>query len=228
MAVFTPLRILALLVALVLFPALPILLTGRWGWWEVWVYVAINVVGFVASRGLAARRYPDLLEERVRSLGRENTAGFDKVLAPLVGIGIVVLPLVAGLDARFGAGVVLPTWVKIAALATIVAGYAFGTWAMLENRFFSGTVRIQEERGHVVVDTGPYRVVRHPGYVGAIATYLATPLLLDSWWTFVPAGLLTAALVLRTALEDRFLQAELPGYAEYASRTRFRLLPGIW
>ena len=228
MDVFTPLRILALLVALVVFPALPILLTGRWGWWEVWVYVAVNVVGFVASRGLAVRRHPDLLEERVHSLGRENTAGFDKVLAPLVGIGVVVLPLVAGLDARFGGGVVLPMWVKIGALASIVAGYAFGTWAMVENRFFSGTVRIQEERGHVVVDTGPYRVVRHPGYVGAIAFYLATPLLLDSWWTFVPAGLLTAALVLRTALEDRFLQAELPGYAEYATRTRFRLLPGIW
>ncbi|MGB8982755.1 MAG: isoprenylcysteine carboxylmethyltransferase family protein, partial [Anaerolineales bacterium] len=89
-------------------------------------------------------------------------------------------------------------------------------------------VRIQHERGHQVVSTGPYRFVRHPGYAGALWGYLAIPLLLDSAWAFLPAILLNGALVLRTALEDKTLQAELPGYKEFARKTRYRLFPGIW
>ncbi len=226
--VFTSRVVLMLVFVLILAPASPILLTGRWDWWEVWVYLGINVVGFAGSRALAARRHPGLLEERAHSFEHEDTERFDKVLAPLVGFGGVALPIVAGLDARFGAGVVLPLGVKIGALAVIVAGYAFASWALIENRFFSGTVRIQKERGHVVVDTGPYRMVRHPGYAGVLAVYAATPPLLDSWWTFVPAGVLAVLLVVRTALEDGTLQAKLPGYVEYTSHTRWRLLPGIW
>jgi len=99
---------------------------------------------------------------------------------------------------------------------------------MLANRFFSGVVRIQNERGHSVVSDGPYRWVRHPGYAGGFIGDLALPLLLGSAWAFIPAALTAGAVVLRTALEDRTLQAELPGYREYAQRTRFRLLPGVW
>jgi protein-S-isoprenylcysteine O-methyltransferase Ste14 len=113
-------------------------------------------------------------------------------------------------------------------LVAILAGYAWASYALLENRFFSGVVRIQSERGHHVVSSGPYRWMRHPGYAGALLAALATPVFLDSRWAFLPAVLLTAILVVRTALEDRVLHDELAGYREYAERVRYRLLPGVW
>ena len=118
--------------------------------------------------------------------------------------------------------------VKIAALVVMVVGYAFGTWALMENRFFSGVVRIQKDRGHHVVSTGPYRIMRHPGYAGALWMYLATPIFMDSLWAFIPTILLVVVTVIRTSLEDRTLQEELPGYKEFTQKTRYRLLPGIW
>jgi protein-S-isoprenylcysteine O-methyltransferase Ste14 len=118
--------------------------------------------------------------------------------------------------------------VKILALAIILAGYALGSYALIENRFFSGMVRIQTDRGHNVVSSGPYHWLRHPGYAGALLAYLATPFFLDSLWAFLPAVLLTILLVIRTALEDRTLQDELTGYREYAGLVRYRLLPGLW
>jgi protein-S-isoprenylcysteine O-methyltransferase Ste14 len=118
--------------------------------------------------------------------------------------------------------------VKIIALVVILAGYAWSSWALIENRFFSGVVRIQKERGHEVVSTGPYAIMRHPGYAGALLAYLATPTFLDSIWAFLPVVLIAILLIIRTNLEDRTLQEELDGYREYARRVRYRLLPGVW
>lgn len=109
-----------------------------------------------------------------------------------------------------------------------MAGYALGSYALIENRFFSDMVRIQTERGHHVVLSGPYRWVRHPGDMGAILVYLAPPLLLDSQGAFLPAVLLTMLLIIRTALEDHTLQEGLAGYRGYTKRVRYRLLPGMW
>jgi protein-S-isoprenylcysteine O-methyltransferase Ste14 len=100
--------------------------------------------------------------------------------------------------------------------------------ALFSNPFFSGVVRIQTERGHQVISHGPYRLLRHPGYAGNLLYYLAVPLFLDTLWAYLPALLLVLVTVIRTALEDRTLQAELDGYAAYAGRVRYRLLPGIW
>jgi protein-S-isoprenylcysteine O-methyltransferase Ste14 len=102
------------------------------------------------------------------------------------------------------------------------------SYALIENTFFSGMVRIQTDRGHRVISSGPYRWLRHPGYAGALLAYLATPFLLDSVWTLLPVVFLTAVLVIRTRLEDQTLQAELDGYRDYARRVRYRLLPGVW
>jgi protein-S-isoprenylcysteine O-methyltransferase Ste14 len=99
---------------------------------------------------------------------------------------------------------------------------------MVANTFFSTTYRLQEDRGHAVASSGPYRVVRHPGYVGTIAFELATPIMLGSLWALMLGGLGALLIVVRTALEDRTLQEELPGYAEYTQRTRYRLLPKVW
>ena len=132
------------------------------------------------------------------------------------------------MDALFGWSPSFNLPVKIVSLVFILAGYVLSSYALIENRFFSGVVRIQTDRGHQVVSSGPYRWIRHPGYTGAIWTYLATPLLLDSGWAFIPAGFLMIVLIVRTVLEDRILHVELEGYSDYASNVRYRLFPGVW
>jgi protein-S-isoprenylcysteine O-methyltransferase Ste14 len=215
-------------IVVVLIPLLPLLITQRWDWWQAWVYALVFAGGFVVSRLLLARKHPDLLAERARGLDHPDAKEWDRTLAPLVALGGAAIPLVAGLDVRFGWSEGFGLLAEMLGLAVMLAGYVLATWALLENRFFSGMVRIQTERGHEVVSSGPYRWVRHPGYVGALLSYLGTSFLLDSAWALLPVLAITGVLVIRTRLEDETLQAELAGYREYAARTRFRLLPGIW
>lgn len=220
--------IVQLVFVLIVMPLLPMLISGAWAWWEAWIYAVLTFFGFMISRGLASRRHPDILDERARSMGLQGAKSWDKILAPVVALGSFVILIVAGVDKLNGWTAPYSITAKIATVIVIVVGYALGTWALVENKFFSGVVRIQSDRGHRVVTTGPYRFVRHPGYAGALWTYLAMPILLDSIWAFIPALLLVFALVLRTSLEDQTLQAELPGYKEYTQKTRYRLFPGIW
>ncbi|HEU0296918.1 MAG TPA: isoprenylcysteine carboxylmethyltransferase family protein [Anaerolineales bacterium] len=223
------LRSIILMVLVVfVFPLIPMLISGQWGWWEAWTYAILSILGFVLSRVLAARRHPDILAERARSIELQGAKSWDKILAPMLAFGSLLILVVAGVDRIYGWTDPYSLNAKIISLVVILLGYVVGSWALIENRYFSGVVRIQKDRDHHVVTTGPYRFIRHPGYAGALWTYLATPVLLDSNWAFIPALLLLGVLILRTFLEDRTLQTELPGYAEYAQRIRFRLLPGIW
>jgi protein-S-isoprenylcysteine O-methyltransferase Ste14 len=224
----SPRVVVQVLFFIVVIPFLPLLISWRWDWWEAWVYAIIGILGFAISRVLVARRHPDLIAERARFMQHENAKSWDKLLALLLGLGGGLVLLVAGLDALFDWSPTFSLPVKILSLAIILAGYALGSYALIENRFFSGMVRIQTDRGHQVVSSGPYRWMRHPGYAGALLTYLATPLFLDSYWAFLPTVFITILLIIRTGLEDRFLQDELKGYRDYAGRVRYRLLPGVW
>jgi len=225
-----PLRaVISFIVISLIFAFLPLLIAGRWDWWQGWAYGIVMLLNAVLSRLLMARRHPDLLAERGKAMQHADAKPWDRKLAPLVGfIGPFAILIVCGLEARFSGSAVFPLWANLLALLAMVLGIIFSSWALVENRFFSGMVRIQSERGHHVVDSGPYRVVRHPGYAGAMVVFLATPFLLNSLWGLLPAALTFAAIVLRTALEDQTLQAELTGYAEYARRTKYRLLPWVW
>jgi protein-S-isoprenylcysteine O-methyltransferase Ste14 len=220
--------IVQLIFFIVVMPFLPLLISRQWSWWEAWVYALVGIFGFAISRVLAARRHPDLIAERARTLQHEDAKPWDKFLSPLVGLGGVLILIVIGLDALLGWSPPFSVPVKILALFTILAGYALGSYALIENRFFSGVVRIQTDRGHQVVSSGPYRWIRHPGYAGALLTYLATPFFLDSFWAFLPTMFITLGMVIRTSLEDQVLQEELEGYREYTCRVRYRLLPGVW
>jgi protein-S-isoprenylcysteine O-methyltransferase Ste14 len=223
------LRVVVLLLFFVIVvPMLPLLISWRWGWWEAWMFAAMGILSFAAGRLLAARRNPDLIAERARYMQHEDAKSWDKLLSVLLGLGGILMPLVAGLDKRFGWSTGFGLTVELIALAVILSGYAISSYALIENRFFSGVVRIQTDRGQHVVSGGPYRWVRHPGYAGALLAYLATPLLLGSIWTYLPVVFAFVVLVIRTSFEDRTLQAELPGYKEYTTRTRYRLLPGVW
>ena len=177
----------------------------------------------------AERRHPGLLAERAKFGKAPDVKPWDKVLAPLMAISLSFpLVIVAGLDHRYEWTPVFPIWLNILGLVIVVLGYAFAVWALVENRFFSSMVRIQTDRGHVVCDTGPYRIVRHPGYAGNILPLLGIVLALGSVWTLIPATVALILAVIRTALEDRTLQDELPGYQDYARRVRYRLFPGIY
>lgn len=220
--------IILMVIIVLVFPFLPMFISGIWAWWEAWAYASLSILGFVLSRVLAARRHPDILTERARSMEMKDAKPWDKILSPMLAFGSLLILIVAGLDKHYGWTQPFSLSIKITALVVIFLGYVFGSWALIENRFFSGVVRIQTDRGHHVVTTGPYRLMRHPGYGGALWTYLAMPFLLDSVWAFIPALILLGVLVLRTSLEDKTLQTELPGYKEYAQKTKYRLFPGIW
>ena len=187
-----------------------------------WIYLAIFAAVFVAS---FLWLDPDLARERMRPGGKKPP------LALQLFSGVLFMHwVIAGLDhGRFHWSDSVPTWLQWTALIAVAAGYAFCLWAMRVNRFFSSIVRIQNDRGQVVVTTGPYVFIRHPGYLAGIVIVVASGPALDSW---IAAAILVVStlpfLLYRTATEDRVLLGELPGYRDYAERVRWRLLPGIW
>jgi len=200
-----------------------------WGWWQGWTYALLFASAGIGMRLWAERRHPGLMAERVQLSRAPGVKSWDRLLSPLMALSLgLPLFVVAGLDHRFGWSPPFPSWLNILGLVLAAAGYGFVGWAFLENRFFSSVVRIQSERGHVVCDTGPYKIVRHPGYSGSVLTPFAMVLALDSVWTLIPAMAAVVIAVVRTALEDRTLQQELPGYREYADRVRYRLIPEIY
>ena len=210
-------------------PVLLFLLAGTFKWWQGWVYVGISYFSSILSRVLLTKKHPDLVKERAAYAKKEDTKPWDKVLMPLAALVMPALYFITGgLDKRFGWSTPVPLWLYLIALLLTIAGYAFSIWAILENRFFSAVVRIQTDRGQTVVDSGPYRFVRHPGYASGILVALMFPILIGSWWAYVPVLIMAVLVVIRTALEDKTLQAELPGYAEFTQRTVYRLLPGVW
>ena len=198
---------------------------GSLRWWQGWTYLGVAVLAQVVTILLIP---PALLAERTKRR-HEGQKRWDRLLYLAFGqIFARVIPVVAGLDFRFGWKPEIAAWGEIVALAFLLLGGALFIWSMRVNAFFSRLVRLQDDRGHLVVSDGPYRYVRHPGYVALVVTMIAGPVLLGSLWATL-AGVVAAGLViLRTALEDALLQRELAGYHDYAQRVRRRLLPGVW
>ncbi len=221
------------LVSFALFSMLPAVVTfacaGSLGWSAAWLYVATLWLATVGTRLLTLRVSPALVAERASSIRRRDVKPWDRLVLPVIALlGPLGTWIVAGLSFRFHALSGIPLAVRLGGLALLVGGSALVTWPLLANPFFSAVVRIQRDREHGVISRGPYRLVRHPGYLGMLLANLATPIVLDAPWTFVPAGTVAVLLVVRTALEDRTLRSELTGYAEYAADTRARLVPGVW
>jgi protein-S-isoprenylcysteine O-methyltransferase Ste14 len=214
-------------VGLVLF--LAVILFGSAGtldWPWAWGFLGLYLAGIVVNAVLLLWRSPATIAQRSEGAGQ---VGWDRLVGGLWAVtGFVCIPLVAGLDWRYARGVKMLAAGQCLGAACFVAGLALFSWAMVTNAFFSTVVRVQQDRGHRVCGEGPYRVVRHPGYLGGIVQWLGVPLLLGSWWALLPAVASAALLILRTALEDRTLLTALDGYADYAARVRYRLAPGVW
>jgi protein-S-isoprenylcysteine O-methyltransferase Ste14 len=212
-AVVYPLIILALVMAV----------AGRLSYWQGWVYAASNVLSLAANL-LVLRNRPDLVAERL-SPG-EGIKWWDKVYFAVTTPLYLAAIAIAALDiGRFSWEPALPLWAYVPACIVYAVGQGIHLWAKGTNRWFATVVRIQKDRGQVVCEAGPYRYVRHPGYVGGILFSVATPLMLGSLLAVIPQAIAAGLLVVRTYLEDRTLQRELPGYSAYAGRVRYRLLP---
>ena len=206
--------------------ALLFLSAGRLNWTTGWLYLAVVAGSTATSYAYLLRKNPDLIAHRIK-IGK-GTKTWDRIWIGVFASVFLSIYAVAGVDAgRFGWSA-MTRWLWPVGLALHLVGMALTSRSMAVNPFFEKTVRIQKERDQYVIDTGPYRFVRHPGYVGFFGWILAVPLLLGSWWAFVPTILSVAAVIVRTGLEDRTLRRELPGYDAYARRVRFRLIPNFW
>ena len=205
------------------------LAAGRLDWLWGWIFIGLMALFMASHVVLLVPINPDLLVERAGGLRQEGGKRWDRWLASLAaGVFPIVSWYVAGLDLRFAWSSPKPLAIHLIGAGAVALGFALFMWAMVSNAFFSEVVRIQEDRGHQVATDGPYRFVRHPGYSGAILAFLGTPLLLGSWWAFIPTAIGISGYVLRTALEDKTLQLELEGYDDYVEQVHHRLIPGLW
>lgn len=195
---------------------------GRWDLPFFWAYLGI-LEAFIVVAGLLAD--PDLARERLHP-GPGGKDYFTAVAFLPLWAGMYV---VAGLDVgRFHWSDSVPPALQVVGLVLFAAGVAVMTWAVAVNRFFSSVVRIQRDRGHHVISSGPYRFVRHPGYVGGVLLFLGGGLALGSWLALLLSVAMIPGLIRRTVIEDRTLRQELEGYAGYAEKVRYRLVPGVW
>jgi protein-S-isoprenylcysteine O-methyltransferase Ste14 len=199
---------------------------GRLNWWPAWAVLAVWLATFAAMDALLLRFNPALMAERLSP--PKGAKRWDRAIVSILRLAELARYILAGLDLRYGWTGGFPLSVQIAGLTACILGQALFVWAMLSNAFFSQIFRIQPERGHTVASAGPYRCVRHPGYAGVILFELGVSTLLASWWALLASGVCVVLLLLRTAFEDRSLQAELSGYVDYARQVRYRLVPGIW
>jgi protein-S-isoprenylcysteine O-methyltransferase Ste14 len=202
------------------------LAAGRVDWIWAWVFLGIYVASVAVNSLFMLRNSAETVSERGRP---KEMRDWDKLVSGLWSVAqFLLIPLIAGLDVRFGLSGETGVGIHIAGGIIFAAGLALFGWAMITNAFFSTVVRIQEERGQTVCREGPYRFVRHPGYAGTLLQSAGAPLLLGSWWAML-AGIVAAAfMIIRTSLEDRTLREELPGYSEFAKEVRYRLVTGIW
>ncbi len=198
---------------------------GTLEWSRGWFFIALTIVTLAVTIPVFCRENPEILRTRLQKT--KGAKPVDKVIYVILMSAIFGCLAVAGFDARFGWSSLSFEWTYLG-LLLYIAGYIPVGLAMSTNPFIERTVRIQEERGHVAVTSGPYRVVRHPMYAGLLLIMAGWPLLLGSTWSYWPIAVVIVTLIVRTVLEDRTLRRELPGYEEYTKRTRYRLLPGIW
>ena len=218
-------RLIQILVSVLLMGSVLFLSAGRLGWPAAWIFLGSYVLVILTLGVWVIRKYPEVVNERGKM---EHMKPWDKTLMTIYTVMLFVVFAVAGLDAgRFGWSV-MPIALQVVGFVALIFAMAVTYWAMATNPFLSTIVRVQDDRGHYVITTGPYRYVRHPMYAMMFLMWPGTALLLGSWLALIPAVVIVIVFVIRTALEDRTLQTELPGYAEYAQRTRYRLVPGVW
>jgi protein-S-isoprenylcysteine O-methyltransferase Ste14 len=213
---------------LVILGAILFLSAGTLDWPEAWVLlIGSGGLGLVSAL-IIARHDPQLMRERMRGPIQSTQKPWDKALLAVVLVLCIAMFIVAGLDAVRYRTSHMPLWLEVLGAAGIVLGLYMFHVVMRTNSYATAVVRIQSERGHQVISTGPYAFVRHPMYSGAVCYFIGIALLLGSWYALAIAAVVIALFGLRAVWEENTLIAELPGYAAYAQRVRYRLIPGVW
>ena len=198
---------------------------GTLDWPRAWWFMAAFVVAILIAVVALWQLNPEIFAARSRV--QPGTKLWDYIFITLVIGGMAAILPVAGFDRRFG-GADAPDWVVIVGYVLFVLSLIGQTWPQAVNRHFEPGVRIQEDRGQTVVDSGPYAIVRHPGYISGSLLALSVALVLGSWWALIPVAIVVVGLVVRTVFEERTLQDGLPGYREYMQRVKWRWVPGLW
>jgi len=197
---------------------------GRWDYWNGWVFLLLHIYVTLCGWLIIPS---ELIQERTKP--GPGTKEWDHVFYAFYLPLVYIIPLIAALDGgRHHWTGNFPLWVNALAFTVIFLGYSLTILSLWKNRFFSSTVRIQKDRGHYVIDRGPYSFIRHPGYAGIVVSSFSVAFAMNSLWALIPAGLYAIAFVIRTYLEDVTLQKELPGYMDYAARVKYRLIPRAW
>ncbi|MEK1890656.1 MAG: isoprenylcysteine carboxylmethyltransferase family protein [Phyllobacterium sp.] len=199
---------------------------GTIAWRPGWIFLTVLILAFGASALVLAR--VNSVIYRARSRFQAGTKSWDKALLSIILPAMAAILPVAAFDAGRFHWSAVPAWAVLSGYVGVLAGIAVTGWAQAVNPFFEPGVRIQSERHQRVIDIGPYRFARHPGYIAALFLFFGMALALGSFWALVPAALAAVLLVVRTSWEDELLRAELPGYDEYSRRVRWRLVPGVW
>jgi protein-S-isoprenylcysteine O-methyltransferase Ste14 len=197
---------------------------ARWDYWYGWIYFILFVYVYLFNWIIIPS---GLLKERFKP--GPGTKKWDYVFHAFHLPLAYTIPLVAALDGgRYHWTGEFPLWIRVLAFVVILLGYSLEILSVWTNQFFSSTVRIQKERGHYVIDKGPYAFIRHPGYAASIISSFCIAIGLNSLWALIPAGLYALLFITRTVFEDKTLQKELSGYADYAVRVKYRLFPWVW
>ena len=200
---------------------------GQLTWTRGWVCTVLYIGAVSACRAVLSKFNPGVLKEREEVI-RKDTKPFDRIFLNLLLTLTILLPVIAGLDAVRFKWTSMPVWTMYPGIILFAGSATLITWVLVKNPHAESSVRIQEERGHTVIRSGPYRFVRHPMYTGLILLYTSMALILGSMWALAIAVLIAFLLLGRTAMEEKTLRQELLGYEEYTTITRYRLMPGIW
>jgi protein-S-isoprenylcysteine O-methyltransferase Ste14 len=208
--------------ALPIFALVIILPAGKWDYWQGWLYLLILYIPMFFVLYYLLKNDPALLQRRMRMREKESVQRRIIVLSLVYFLVAFTLP---GFDVRFGWSN-MPSWVSLVADVLVLAGYMTFVWVLTINSYLSRVVEV--EAGQKVITTGPYAIVRHPMYAGIILMYTASPVALGSWWALIPALFIVPLLVARIRNEEQVLLRDLPGYAEYVQKVKYRLLPGVW
>lgn len=218
--------ILRVLISLLLILAVFFIPAGTLRWPRAWIFIGLYLSSVAGFYVWTKKRDPGLLKERMSP--PKSVKAWDRTIIRIYSLLLVGMIILTGLDAVRFRWSRLPLVWNIAGFGGLVLAMLLAFWATRENTFASQVVRIQNDRGHRVCSTGPYTHVRHPMYAGVILSIIFFPLALGSLYAFIPAGVIIGLFVLRTSLEDKILQEELPGYKEYVQKVRFKLIPGLW
>ncbi len=211
---------------LLVFLALLFIPAGRIAWREGWLFLLFFLVTVSGMTLWMRRRDPALAAERTNVA--ENVEKWDNIIIAIYTVMLFILLILAGLDSGRMNWSTVPLVVRLLGWLGLILAGAIVWWSMASNTFLSERVRIQDDRGHQVVSSGPYKYVRHPMYVGVILSVICVPIVLGSWWALIPGVIIAVLFVVRTVLEDRTLISKLPGYLTYCQEVQYRLIPGVW